>query len=121
MENLIDQYTELRTQYDLEASEMEKQRAVIMAKVQDELDALVLEFQPRLTAASDRFTEIETQIKDIVKSGGKTITGERWQFVYYKGRVTWDTEKLDRYAKDHPEIVLLRNQGEPSVQIRARR
>jgi hypothetical protein len=46
-----------------------------------------------------------------VKSG-------RAQAVYYKGRVSWDNESLDRYAASHPEVMQYRKEGEPSIQIR---
>ena len=119
MQDLIKQYTELRTSYDIEAAEYERQRAAIMAKIQDELDAISAEFTPRLTAASDKFTALEAQIKDAVKAQGKTEKGDRWQFVYTKGRVSWDTKALDGYAAAHPELAQFKTEGEPSVSIRA--
>ena len=119
MQDLIKQYTELRTAYDLESAEYERQRAAIMAKIQDELDAVSAEFTPRLIAASDKFTALEAQIKDAVKAQGKTEKGERWQFVYTKGRVSWDTKALDGYAAAHPEVAQFKIEGEPSVSIRA--
>ena len=119
MQDLIKQYTELRTAYDLEAASYERARAKIMAKVQYELDAVSAEFTPRLTAASDKFTALEAQIKDTVKAQGKSEKGDRWQFVYAKGRTSWDTKALDGYAAAHPEIEQFKTVGEPSVSIRA--
>lgn len=102
MQELIKQYTELRTAYDLESAEYERARAEIMAKVQDELDAVSAEFSPRLTAASEKFTAIEAEIKTAVKSQGKT-----------------EKEALDGYAAAHPEISQFKAEGEPSVSVRA--
>lgn len=116
---LIKQYTELRTAYDLEAAAMERQRAAIMAKVQDELDALTAEFGPRLTECSDKFTALEGEIKQAVKENGATLKGDRWQFVYAKGRTSWDTKALDGYAAAHPEISQFKSEGDPSVSVRA--
>ena len=119
MQDLIKQYTELRTAYDLENAEYERARAEIMAKVQDELDAISAEFTPRLTAVSNKFTALETEIKAAVKAQCKTEKGERWQFVFSKGRVSWDTKALDGYSAAHPEILQFKAEGEPSVSIRA--
>jgi hypothetical protein len=119
MQDLIKKYTELRTAYDLEAAAYERARAEVMAKVQDELDAISKEFAPRLTICSDKFTALEQQIKDAVKTEGGTVKGERWQFVYAKGRVSWDTKKLDGLILAYPILAELRSEGEPSVSIRA--
>ena len=119
MQDLIKQYTELRTAYDLEAAAYERARAEIMARVQVELDAVSAEFTPRLTAASEKFTALEAQIKDAVKAQGKSEKGDRWQFVYTKGRTSWDTKKLEGLIIAYPVLAELRSEGEPSVSIRA--
>jgi len=119
MRDLIKQYTDLRTAYDLESAEYERQRVAILAKVQDELDALGSEFTPRLTAASEKFTELEKRIKEGVAVQGKTEKGERWMFVYAKGRVSWDTKKLDGLMLAFPELGQCRSEGEPTVSVRA--
>jgi len=119
MQEMITQYTELRTQYDLEAAAMERQRAVIMAKVQDELDALGAEFSPRLTACSDKFSALESEIKQAVMDAGKSEKGARWQFVYTKGYSTWDGKALTSYAVDHPEIGAFKKEGQPNVKVSA--
>ena len=115
---LLEQYTEYRTAYDLESAEMERQRTAILAQVQDQLDALATEFNPRLTAASDKFTELESQIKIAVLATGATAKGRRWQFVYAKGKTTWDGRKLDGMASIIPELNDAKKVGEPTVSIR---
>ena len=119
MQDLIKKYTELRTAYDLESAEYERARAEIMAKVQAELDEVSAEFTPRLTAASEKFTALEAEIKTAVKAQGKTEKGDRWQFIFTKGRTSWDTKALDGYAAAHPEIAQFKSEGEPSVSVRA--
>lgn len=117
-EELLEQYTEYRTAYELESAEMERQRAAIMAQIQDQLDSLSAEFKPRLDAASEKFAELENEIKKQVLADSKSLKGRRWQFVYAKGRVTWDGKKLDGMASIIPELKDAMKVGEPTVSIR---
>lgn len=117
LKDLIKQYTDYRTQYDLESAEMERRREVIMQKVQEELEALSIEFMPRLNYASQKFQELEAQIKDEVIKQGSTEKGARWKFVYMKGRVSWDTQKLDGLILVMPQLAQCRKQGNPFVSI----
>lgn len=47
-----------------------------------------------------------------------TVTGEKLQAVFSKGRTTWDTKKLEGYTLAHPELNELKKTGKPSVSIR---
>jgi hypothetical protein len=83
------------------------------------LAALEAEFaQPTsdLTLAMDTLRE---EIKADVLVHGGTIKGERFMAVFNKGRTSWDTERLEKYATAHPEVNEFKKVGEPSVSIRA--
>jgi len=116
---LLDQYGELTAQADAIRIAAEAKRAEIMRPVQEELDALNAEVGPQLTAAQDAIATITEEIKAATLQGGQSVKGGRFQAVYAKGRVSWDTKALDGYAAAHPEVAQFKKVGEPSVSIRA--
>ena len=77
-----------------------------------------LEFADKAEVANQKAGDLEKKIKDAVVAHGKTVKSEYMQAVWVKGRVKWDNERLEGYALTHPEIALLRNEGEPSVSLR---
>jgi len=89
-----------------------------MDKVRAELDTLGVEFNPRLTFASDNVKSLEDNIKTQVLELGQSVKGRRWQFVYSKPRVTWDVKKLDGMMIIVPELAQARKEGEASVSVR---
>ncbi len=114
----LDELDAIRTAADVTRVDYEAKRAEILKKVQAELDALDEEFKPLLNVSDLRVAELEDEIKQAVLKLGATVKGARVQAVYYKGRISWDSEKLDRYAAAHPEVMQYRKQGEPSIQLR---
>jgi hypothetical protein len=73
-----------------------------------------------LTAASVGVRSLTEEIKADVLAAGQSVTGAHLQAVWVKGRVSWDTRRLDGYAAAHPEITAFRKIGEPTVSIRSR-
>ncbi len=116
---LLDQYGDLTAHYDAIRIGAEVKRAEIMRPVQDDLDALEAETTPALAEIQNAINDISAEIKAAVASGGQSVKGGRFQAVYTKGRVSWDTKALDGYAAAHPEIQQFKKVGEPSVSIRA--
>jgi len=112
-------YTEARAAHELLQAEYNRVKNEIMAKVQEELDAASAEFAPRLALASEEVAALENEIKSEVKAQGKSVKGSRWQFVFAKGRVSWNTNALDAYAADHPEVAQFKTVGKPIVSVRA--
>jgi hypothetical protein len=121
MEDLVaklDELAELKSAADVTRLDYEAKRAEILRNVQNELDALAVEYEPRLEAVNERIAELENEIKGAVLQHGSTVRGSRIYAVFYRGRISWDTKGLDRYAESHPEVVEFRKQGEPSVTLR---
>lgn len=115
---LLEEYSDVRSQADLLNLDYNLQRNLILATVQAELDALDAEYQPKRLAAAEKLTALEGEIKRVVAAGGATVKGGLFQAVYTKGRVSWDSKALEGYAAAHPEIIAFRKEGEPSVSIR---
>ena len=121
MENVIaklDQLAEIKAAAEVTRLDYEAKRAEILRAVQAELDALEAEFQPLLDAAQNRAEALEAEIKQDVLAHGASVKGRQFYAVYNRGRVSWDTARLDRFAAAHPEVKEFRKEGQPSVSLR---
>ena len=118
-DQLLDKLAELkRTANEMRIEYSKLIDDAMPAEVRARIAELDAEFAPKIKAASDNAAEIETQIKADVLAAGETIRGKSLMAVWAKGRVSWDTPALDKYLKAHPELEILRKEGEPSVSIR---
>lgn len=115
----LDELAEVRNAAEVTRLDYEAKRAEILRSVQAELDALEAEYEPLLESARARAEALEAEIREAVLAHGATVKGSVYQAVYVRGRVTWDNQKLDKYAKEHPEILAYRREGEPSISLRA--
>lgn len=61
---------------------------------------------------------LESEIKAAVIALGETVKADGIMAVYNKGRESWDGKALSGYAAAHPEILVFRSVGDPSVSIR---
>jgi hypothetical protein len=114
----LEELTEVQAAAAVTRLDYEARRAEILKAVQAELDSLAAEYQPLLDRASERATELETEVKQAAIAHGASVKGSTYQVVYNRGRVTWDNRELDSYAEAHPEILKFRREGEPSASLR---
>ena len=111
-------------------SDLVAKEAMARQMLQEELDALIpqenkdrmaelkAEFEPQLDGLQQQIMEIEGVLKEYVVTVGETLKGTDHMFVYAKGRVSYDTRRLEGYAEAHPEILVFRSEGKPSVSVR---
>jgi len=90
---------------------------VFTPEIKARIAEIEAEFAGRREAVDANIAALEDEIRKDVVAHGETITGSFLRAVWIKGRVTWDTRSLDRYAKTHPEVVSFRKQGEPFTRI----
>jgi hypothetical protein len=109
---------DLHAAVDMTRLDFEAKRAEVLKKVQAELDALDTEYQPLLDAAQENASALEAEIKNDVLLGGESVMTDVYQAIYMKGRVSWDNEGINRYARAHPEVLKFRREGQPSVSLR---
>jgi hypothetical protein len=114
----LEELTELQAAADLTRQDLDAKRAEILRSVQAELDALDAEYGPLLAAAEARIEALKEEIKDEVLEHGASVRGGRFQAVFSRGRITWDTHGLEAYAEEHPEVNDFRREGAPSVSLR---
>ena len=115
----LERLAQLRAAADLARIDYESKRAEILKRVQDDLDAVEAEFKPALEAAEDNALALEAEIKNDVLLRGESLRGSHYQAIYMKARVSWDAVGMNEYARDHPDVLKFRKEGQPSVTIRA--
>jgi hypothetical protein len=114
----IDQLANFQAQRDV--LELEKQSLIdqlIPPEIKARIEEIEAEFSGKREAVDEKITELESEIKEEVIRHGATVKGTFLRVVYHTGRITWDTKRLDGYARSRPEILEFRKQGEPFVSI----
>ncbi len=114
----LDKLAEIQAHQTIVNIDYEDKRKVILAKVQDDLDALDAEFTPMRENLSEQGATLESEIKADVLSSGGTVKGAHLMAVWSKGRVSWDTKQLDGLMLAFPQLAQCRKEGDPSVSIR---
>lgn len=113
------QIDELNAQLDL--INIYKQDAinkVLTPEIKAELAAIDIEFGQQIEAITSTIAIIEADVKAGIVALGQTVKEGRFMAMYNKGRVTWDTKKMEGFALAHPEIAALRKEGEPFATIK---
>jgi len=102
----------IRLHYDeLEAS-------IIPPEIKSMLDDMHAERTTTLNSADNGITQLQSVIREAVVTLGESVKGAHLFAIFNKGRVTWDTKRLNGFMVAHPELAELRKVGEPSVTIR---
>ena len=114
----LERLTNLRAAADVARMQYESRREEILSRVQAELDALELEYSPTLQGAEESIAELEDQIRTEVLMHGESVSGGTYRAVYTRGRVSWDAGGMEKYARQHPDVLQYRKEGQPSVALR---
>lgn len=118
-EQILNELTEAYAKRDLLKMEhAQKRDDAIPEEVEAALADIDIEFSQKFDAVDEKIARLESQAKQAVLEAGATVKGGALQAVYVKGRVSWDSKKLDGMMILIPEISNARKEGEPSVTIR---
>jgi uncharacterized protein YifE (UPF0438 family) len=98
--------------------EYDNRRAAVMEQIRTQLEALDAEFGEMLREADEEVVRLEGEVKEAVRAVGESVKLEGIHAIYYRGRLTWDSRGLSRYAETHPDVLEFRRVGNPSVSIR---
>ena len=93
---------------------------VMTPEIKAKIAEINAEFADKQVAADERVAKLTNAIKAAVAEFGDTVSSQHLMAVYAKGRVSWDTAKLDGLAMVIPQLASARKEGQPSVTIRAR-
>jgi hypothetical protein len=105
---------------EAEAQKQALKDKLVPQYIKDGLADIDTEFQPvidQLQAAADLMKQ--ALIKDVLDAG-KTLSNDSIMAVYTPAKPKWDSEGLERYAEDHPEIRVLMGWQAPSVRVRVK-
>lgn len=123
-------YREIEMEMVRLRADVESQRLAIQAEVDEKVrstyDAIAQrkldiedEFAGKGKAADDNIKKLTQEILDAVKELGHTVKGQYKMAVYVRGRITWNTDDLERLIMNgHQELLPYRKEGQPSVTIR---
>lgn len=115
---MLNQLSETKAAVDYYRMAWEQARDEILAPVKAQLSDLDAEFTPMIAEAQERTTALEAQIKQTVLEHGASVKGDHLMAVWMKGRVSWDTRKLEGLMIALPQLNECRSEGTPSVSIR---
>lgn len=121
LENIVDKLKRLENlkgASDVARLDYESKRTEILKQIQSQLDALDSEYMPLLESAEENISTLENEIKTDVLLHGESVTGGMYRATFTKGRVSWDSEGIEKYATSHPEVMRFRKQGQPIVTLR---
>jgi hypothetical protein len=116
----LDRLAELRAAPD--AIRLAKQALVdtiLTAEIKAQLAEIDAEFAPKLQAAQEAAELLEAEIKLDVLANGATVKGGALMAVWNKGRVSWDSKRLEGMMALIPQLSQARTEGQPSITIRS--
>ena len=99
-------------------ADLQAKTAAIYAQVQQRKAEIMTEFGDKASAVDANIAKLTDQIKRETVAAGKSVKGKVFHAVYVKGRVSWETDKLDGMCALIPQLREARKEGAPSVTIR---
>lgn len=98
--------------------EIEQQTRDVYKAIEQRKSDIEAEFSGKAEDVEANIKKLEAEIKADVKATGASVKGKYFHAVYVKGRVTWNTDKMDAWLVDHPFLKDARKEGEPSITLR---
>ena len=86
--DLLAQLEELQAAKTLIESTYASEVETIMAQVREQLDALQVEFQPKMTEVKTKIDALEPTVRAAIVAGGKSVKGALLHAVYVPASVT---------------------------------
>lgn len=115
----LNELSEVISARDVARIDYETARAkLIPEEIRASLADLEVEFTMRDAAIALNIEELEKEIKQLVLAHRASVKGTHLHAVWSKPRVNWDAKGLDRYAAQHPDVLVFRSEGETSVALR---
>lgn len=121
--NTLDELHELRCAID--AARLDRDAMIdslLTPEQRAQVQEIKEEYNPRISAAEQRYVDLEMIVRDAVRDAGESVKGEHLVALWIRPRVKWDTEGLLAMAsKPGNEWVLqFCELGQPTIQIRNR-
>lgn len=115
----LDQLADFQAQKDyLSLQKKELIDQAIPPEIRQRLEEIEDEFAGRLEAVDANIERLEAEVRADVLNIQASQSGSFLQAIWNRGRVQWDTRGLEGYAREHPEILSYRKEGDPFISIR---
>ena len=119
VEKMLDTLAEFRSEKDaISLKKNELIDTVLTPEIKARIAEIEAEFAGKEDTVSKKIDDLTTEIKNGTLGLGASVKATLLHAVWAKGRISWDTKAMDGYAVDHPEILFMRKEGDPSVSIR---
>lgn len=109
---------QIRSRKQAIQSEIEQETRDVYKQIEQRKTDIEIEFSGKAEDVEANIKKLEAEIKADVKATGASVKGKFFHAVYVKGRVTWNTDKMDAWLVDHPFLKDARKEGEPSITLR---
>lgn len=119
IEQLLDQLADYQAQKDyLNLRKQEVVDGILTQEIKAKIAEIDAEFAEKSEGVDKNITELTEKVKAEVIAKGESVKGTCLHAIFAKGRVSWDTKKLDGLMLAFPQLAGARKEGEPSVSIR---
>lgn len=119
IQQMLDQLAEFQAERDaLQLQQQEIINTILTPEIQKRVEEVTTEFALKAQAVNENIDALTTAVKSEVLKGGATCKGSHLMAVWVKGRISWDSKKLDGMMALVPGLAAARSEGEPSVTIR---
>jgi len=116
---MLEQLSEFYAQLDvLQLQKADLLDTVMPPEIKQAVEDVNAEFADKETAVRENMADLEAQVKQAVIDDGETAKGGVLQAVFNKGRVSWDSRKLEGLMIAFPKLQEARKQGNPYVAIK---
>ncbi|OGO12750.1 MAG: hypothetical protein A2Y53_04965 [Chloroflexi bacterium RBG_16_47_49] len=102
---------------EIQTNVEEKTKDVYAAIAQRKAE-IEAEFAGKAEAVDENIKKLTEEIKAEIRVLKVSVKAKTYQAVYNKGRITWNTDKMEAWIIDHPFLKEARKEGDPSVTIR---
>jgi hypothetical protein len=92
---VLDEYTRSQKRKAQIDADLQAKVADVYAQVATRKSEINAEFDDKAKSVVDNIAKLTAEIKAAVIEAGHTVKGTIYQAVYMKGRVTWNTDKMD--------------------------
>lgn len=116
---LLDRLADFEAQKDLLSMSKKKLVDEVMTpEIRERLAEIDAEFADQTEAVDDNIALLTQQIKKAVVAHGESVKSGVYHAVFVRGRVSWDTKKLEGLMMIVPQLKEAKSEGEPSVSLR---
>ena len=116
---LLDRYADKKAYVDLiELQAAEERDAILTPEIKAQLAEIDQRVNDRQADVSGELIALDAAIKAAMLEHGASVKGTFLHAIYVKGRVTWDSKKLDGLVLAYPFLEGCRKVGDPSVTFR---